>query len=80
MLAQMDAILDAYETTDDPDYLLYVVVADWPALSVFFSQTLSQHQNRGAHQNGGGTHPDQGGWIIAGCKIMLKPQAVSQLY
>lgn len=45
MLEDVDAILDAYKTTGDADYLLKVAVADLPALSEFISQTLSPHKS-----------------------------------
>ena len=44
MLEDVDAILDAYKTTGDADYLLKVA-ADLPALSEFISQTLSPHKS-----------------------------------
>ena len=46
MLEEVDAILDAYKTTGDADYLLKVAVADLPALSEFISQTLSRISKR----------------------------------
>lgn len=45
MLEEVDAILDAYKTTGDADYLLKVAVADLPALSEFISQRLSPHKS-----------------------------------
>ncbi|MFI8418030.1 Lrp/AsnC family transcriptional regulator [Serratia sp. NPDC078593] len=45
MLEEIDAVIDAYKTTGDADYLLKVAVADLPALSDFISQTLSSHNS-----------------------------------
>jgi DNA-binding Lrp family transcriptional regulator len=45
MLEEVDAILDAYKTTGDADYLLKVAVADLAALSDFISKTLSMHKS-----------------------------------
>ncbi|MEC5317330.1 Lrp/AsnC family transcriptional regulator [Brenneria populi subsp. brevivirga] len=45
MLGEVDAIIDAYKTTGDADYLLKVAVADLPALSALISQILSQNQS-----------------------------------
>lgn len=44
MLEEVDAILDAYKTTGDADYLLKVAVADLPALDDLISQTLSRQK------------------------------------
>lgn len=43
ILQQVDAIVDAYKTTGDADYLLKVAVADLAALSDLISQILSSH-------------------------------------
>ncbi|KHN50681.1 Lrp/AsnC family transcriptional regulator [Pectobacterium fontis] len=44
MLGEVDAIIDAYKTTGDADYLLKVAVADLPGLSTLISQILSQNK------------------------------------
>ncbi|QCR37418.1 Lrp/AsnC family transcriptional regulator [Nissabacter sp. SGAir0207] len=45
MLAEVDAIIDAYKTTGDADYLLKVAVADLAALSDLISKILSNHKS-----------------------------------
>ncbi|MCA6967356.1 Lrp/AsnC family transcriptional regulator [Pectobacterium carotovorum] len=45
MLGEVDAIIDAYKTTGDADYLLKVAVADLPGLSTLISQILSQNKS-----------------------------------
>ncbi|AGB84365.1 Leucine-responsive regulatory protein [Serratia rubidaea] len=45
MLEHTEAVLDAYKTTGDADYLLKVAVADLAALSEFISQTLLTHHS-----------------------------------
>ncbi|PWC16932.1 Lrp/AsnC family transcriptional regulator [Brenneria corticis] len=45
MLGEVDAIIDAYKTTGDADYLLKVAVADLPGLSALISQILSQNKS-----------------------------------
>ena len=45
MLGEVDAIIDAYKTTGDADYLLKVAVADLPGLSTQISQILSQNKS-----------------------------------
>ncbi|ATA20301.1 MAG: Lrp/AsnC family transcriptional regulator [Gibbsiella quercinecans] len=47
LLEQADAVLDAYKTTGDADYLLKVAVADLAALSDFISKTLLTHSSVG---------------------------------
>lgn len=47
LLEQADAVLDAYKTTGDADYLLKVAVADLAALSDFISKTLLAHSSVG---------------------------------
>ncbi|MEI7236323.1 Lrp/AsnC family transcriptional regulator [Pectobacterium brasiliense] len=45
MLGEVDAIIDAYKTTGDADYLLKVAVADLPGLSTLISRILSQNKS-----------------------------------
>ena len=45
MLEEVDAILDAYKTTGDADYLLKVAVADLASLSALISQLVAGHQS-----------------------------------
>ncbi|MFC3396617.1 Lrp/AsnC family transcriptional regulator [Brenneria rubrifaciens] len=45
MLGEVDAIIDAYKTTGDADYLLKVAVADLSGLSTLISQILSQNKS-----------------------------------
>ena len=45
MVKQEDAIIDAYKTTGDADYLLKVAVADLASLSAVISQLLAGHQS-----------------------------------
>ncbi|KAA9002562.1 Lrp/AsnC family transcriptional regulator [Affinibrenneria salicis] len=45
MLAEVDAIIDAYKTTGDSDYMLKVAVADLASLSTLISQILSLHKS-----------------------------------
>ncbi len=45
MVEQEDAIIDAYKTTGDADYLLKVAVADLASLSAVISQLLAGHQS-----------------------------------
>lgn len=45
MLGDVDAIIDAYKTTGDADYLLKVAVADLKGLSDLISQILSQNKS-----------------------------------
>ena len=44
MLSEMDAILDAWKTTGDADYLLRVTVPDLPGLSHLISHILAQNK------------------------------------
>ncbi len=43
MIGEMDAIIDAYQTTGDADYLLKVVVTDLPGLSQLISGILTRN-------------------------------------
>ncbi|MFU2315621.1 Lrp/AsnC family transcriptional regulator [Rahnella sp. PCH160] len=45
MLGEVDAIIDAYKTTGDADYLLKVAVKDLAGLSTLISQILSVHKS-----------------------------------
>jgi DNA-binding Lrp family transcriptional regulator len=45
MLGEVDAIIDAYKTTGDADYLLKVAVADLAGLSDLISKILSSHES-----------------------------------
>ncbi|MCG8707414.1 Lrp/AsnC family transcriptional regulator [Brenneria sp. 4F2] len=45
MLGDVDAIIDAYKTTGDADYLLKVAVADLAGLSALISQILAQNKS-----------------------------------
>jgi len=45
MLEQVDAVIDAYKTTGDADYLLKVAVADLAGLSTLISHILSVHKS-----------------------------------
>lgn len=45
MVEQEDAIVDAYKTTGDADYLLKVVVSDLPSLGALISQLVAGHQS-----------------------------------
>lgn len=45
MLGEVDAIIDAYKTTGDADYLLKVAVADLQGLSDLISRILSQNKS-----------------------------------
>lgn len=45
MLDEVDAIIDAYKTTGDADYLLKVAVADLQGLSDLISRILSQNKS-----------------------------------
>ncbi len=45
MLGEVDAILDAYKTTGDADYLLKVVVPDLPGLNRLISSILSRNKS-----------------------------------
>ncbi|AUG99517.1 Lrp/AsnC family transcriptional regulator [Prodigiosinella confusarubida] len=45
MLGDVDAIIDAYKTTGDADYLLKVAVSDLHGLSDLISQILSQNKS-----------------------------------
>ena len=44
MLSEVDAILDAWKTTGDADYLLRVTVPDLPGLSYLISHILAQNK------------------------------------
>ncbi len=44
MLSEVDAILDAWKTTGDADYLLRVTVPDLPGLSHLISHILAQNK------------------------------------
>ncbi|MCK6045933.1 Lrp/AsnC family transcriptional regulator [Klebsiella variicola] len=44
MLSEVDAILDAWKTTGDSDYLLRVTVPDLPGLSHLISHILAQNK------------------------------------
>jgi DNA-binding Lrp family transcriptional regulator len=44
MLSEVDAILDAWKTTGDADYLLRVAVPDLPGLSHLISHILAQNK------------------------------------
>jgi len=45
MVEQEQAIVDAYKTTGDADYLLKVAVADLKSLSALISQLVAGHQS-----------------------------------
>lgn len=45
MLGEVAAIIDAYKTTGDADYLLKVAVADLPELNRLISQILSRNKS-----------------------------------
>ena len=45
MLENVDAIIDAFKTTGDADYLLKVAVANLQSLSDLISQILSQNRS-----------------------------------
>ena len=45
MLNEVDAIIDAYKTTGDADYLLKVAVPDLPGLSDLISRILSRNRS-----------------------------------
>ena len=45
MLENVDAIIDAYKTTGDADYLLKVAVANLQSLSDLISQVVSQNRS-----------------------------------
>ncbi|WLS78602.1 Lrp/AsnC family transcriptional regulator [Erwinia pyri] len=45
MVAEHSAIVDAYKTTGDADYLLKVAVADLAGLSALISQLVAGHQS-----------------------------------
>lgn len=45
MVEQEEAIVDAYKTTGDADYLLKVAVSDLPSLSALNSQLVAGHQS-----------------------------------
>lgn len=45
MVEREEAIVDAYKTTGDADYLLKVAVADLASLSALISQLLAGHQS-----------------------------------
>ncbi len=45
MVEQEAAIVDAFKTTGDADYLLKVAVADLAALSALISQLVAGHQS-----------------------------------
>ncbi|MEH2921625.1 Lrp/AsnC family transcriptional regulator [Samsonia erythrinae] len=45
MLGEADAIIDAYQTTGEADYLLKVAVADLHGLSALIRQILSQNKS-----------------------------------
>lgn len=45
MVEEEVAIIDAFKTTGDADYLLKVAVADLASLSALISQLVSGHQN-----------------------------------
>lgn len=45
MVEQEAAIVDAYKTTGDADYLLKVAVSDLPSLSALISQLVAGHQS-----------------------------------
>ena len=45
MLENVDAIIDAFKTTGDADYLLKVAVANLPSLSDLISQILAQNSS-----------------------------------
>ncbi|MGK3143807.1 Lrp/AsnC family transcriptional regulator [Pantoea sp. C2G6] len=45
MVEQEEAIVDAYKTTGDADYLLKVAVADLNSLSALISQLVAGHQS-----------------------------------
>ena len=45
MLGEVAAIIDAYKTTGDADYLLKVAVKDLAGLSTLISQILSVHKS-----------------------------------
>lgn len=45
MVEQEEAIVDAYKTTGDADYLLKVAVSDLPSLSALISQLVAGHQS-----------------------------------
>ncbi|KAB7898647.1 AsnC family transcriptional regulator [Rouxiella sp. S1S-2] len=45
MLEEVDAVIDAYKTTGDADYLLKVAVADLAGLSTLISHILSVHKS-----------------------------------
>ncbi|MEG3111342.1 MULTISPECIES: Lrp/AsnC family transcriptional regulator [Pantoea] len=45
MVEQEDAIVDAYKTTGDADYLLKVAVSDLPSLGALISQLVAGHQS-----------------------------------
>ncbi|WNN44031.1 Lrp/AsnC family transcriptional regulator [Winslowiella toletana] len=45
MVAEQPAIVDAYKTTGDADYLLKVAVADLAGLSSLISQLVAGHQS-----------------------------------
>ena len=45
MVEQEEAIVDAYKTTGDADYLLKVAVADLASLSALISQLVAGHQS-----------------------------------
>jgi DNA-binding Lrp family transcriptional regulator len=45
MVAEQSAIVDAYKTTGDADYLLKVAVKDLAGLSALISQLVAGHQS-----------------------------------
>lgn len=47
MVSEQSAIVDAYKTTGDADYLLKVAVADLPGLSALISQLVAGHKSVG---------------------------------
>lgn len=80
MLEDVDAILDAYKTTGDADYLLKVAVAGPAGAERIHQPDAVAAQKRGAYQNGGGAQSHQGKRFIAGGARKLKPNAVFRLY
>jgi DNA-binding Lrp family transcriptional regulator len=45
MLGEVDAIIDAYKTTGDADYMLKVAVADLHGLSALISEILARNKS-----------------------------------
>ncbi|GAB7198341.1 hypothetical protein OS11_46200 [Dickeya oryzae] len=63
MLGEVDAIIDAYKTTGDADYMLKVAVADLHGLSALISEILARNKKRGAPENLCGAQPPEREWV-----------------